>query len=92
MGASFDEIKSALQWHRVEACRFVSHQLQDPKRAKSESTIAAIAILALLEACFFDCIGFELRLLDTHIDGLQKALNYKPGKLKDNALQSLTRM
>lgn len=91
-GVSFEELNTAIQYHRLEACRWVSQQILDPKKAKSEATIATIATLALLEASFFDCIGFDMRLLDTHVAGMQKALKYKPGKTKDNSLQSLTRM
>jgi hypothetical protein len=46
---SMDRIKKSFLHHKLEAIKFVNEQIQNPKMAATDCTIASIAALALAE-------------------------------------------
>ncbi|OIW33764.1 hypothetical protein CONLIGDRAFT_191062 [Coniochaeta ligniaria NRRL 30616] len=73
---SWGSLKIPLQYHKVEAYRYVRQQIENPKEANNDTTITTVASLALLEASLWEIkagpAAGSIQNILTHLQGLQK--------------------
>jgi hypothetical protein len=73
---SWDSLKVPLQYHKVEAYRYVRQQIANPKEANNDTIITTVASLGLLEASLWEIQGGpaagSIDNTITHLQGLQK--------------------
>jgi hypothetical protein len=71
----FQSVKLQLLYHASEAYRHVGQQVKDPLRATSESTIATMVTLALMEASLGETYRGGVAAIATQLQGLPKIMN-----------------
>lgn len=87
-----------LQYHKLEAYRYVRQQVQDPKRADHDTTITMVASLALLEASLWEIkagpAAGSIQNILTHLQGLQKIVEtyLKPKDSEETLFQRTIKM
>ena len=95
MGDSFDNLKVPFLHHRGEAFRLVSREMQVMQKTmeNAEYTVSTITILGALEGTLHDQVGFDLKLLEVHLKGMQQFLSLCPRRIVvDSPFQSMIRM
>ncbi|KAK3944567.1 hypothetical protein QBC46DRAFT_251676 [Diplogelasinospora grovesii] len=71
----FQSVKLQLLYHASEAYRHVGQQVKDPLRATSDSTIATVVTLALMEASLGETYRGGVAAIATQLRGLPKIMN-----------------
>lgn len=94
----WQSIKLPLQYHKVEAYRYVRQQVENPEEADNDTTISTVASLALLEASLWEIragpAAGSIQNIITHLLGLRKIVEtyLKPKDSEQSLLQRTIKM
>jgi hypothetical protein len=90
---SWASLTLPLQYHKVEAYRYIRQQIENPQQADNDTTITTVASLALLEASLWEITSGpaagSIYNIMIHLQGLRKIVEayLKPRASKQTLFQ-----